>query len=70
MYSGSRDALSLSKWIAEFLPTRILELTELSMDWDVLSSDQVWLVDYYAPWCGHCQTLEPQFAIAAQVCNL
>ncbi|XP_057677977.1 protein disulfide-isomerase A6 [Corythoichthys intestinalis] len=43
----------------------VVELTDDNFDKTVLQSDDVWLVEFFAPWCGHCKNLEPEWAAAA-----
>lgn len=43
----------------------VIELTDSNFDKLVLDSDDVWLVEFFAPWCGHCKNLAPEWAKAA-----
>ncbi|XP_055642690.1 protein disulfide-isomerase A6 homolog [Toxorhynchites rutilus septentrionalis] len=43
----------------------VIELTDSNFDKLVLNSDDIWLVEFFAPWCGHCKNLEPHWAKAA-----
>jgi len=42
---------------------KVIELDESSFDSVISSSDYVF-VDFYAPWCGHCQRLSPQVPLS------
>ncbi|XP_026497070.2 protein disulfide-isomerase A6 homolog [Vanessa tameamea] len=43
----------------------VITLTDSNFKELVLDSDEMWLVEFYAPWCGHCKNLEPHWAKAA-----
>lgn len=43
----------------------VIELTDSNFETEVLNSKDLWLVEFFAPWCGHCQKLAPEWAKAA-----
>ncbi|XP_033207821.1 protein disulfide-isomerase A6 homolog [Belonocnema kinseyi] len=45
--------------------TDVVELKPSNFESQVLNSDSVWIVEFYAPWCGHCQQLKPEYEKAA-----
>ena len=45
--------------------TNVINLTQENFEATVLGSAELWLVEFYAPWCGHCKRLTPEWNAAA-----
>jgi len=43
----------------------VVELTASNFNNMVINSDEIWMVEFYAPWCGHCRNLAPDWKKAA-----
>ena len=43
----------------------VIELTDDNFDSTVFNDESMWLIAFYAPWCGHCKKLLPEWTAAA-----
>ena len=43
----------------------VVKLTKDNFKKLVLDSDELWFVEFFAPWCGHCKQLAPAWEEAA-----
>ena len=46
--------------------SHVVKLTESNWNTEVINSESLWLVEFYAPWCGHCKSLAPHWEKAAK----
>ncbi|KAL4581377.1 hypothetical protein LXL04_017591 [Taraxacum kok-saghyz] len=47
-------------------PNLSVELTSSNFDETVVRSKDLWVVEFFAPWCGHCKKLAPEWKKAAR----
>ena len=51
----------------ESASSKVISLTASDFKKKVVDSNEPWIVEFYAPWCGHCQQLEPSWEKAARI---
>jgi protein disulfide-isomerase A6 len=45
---------------------KVIQLNQLNFQSKVLKSPDVWMVEFFAPWCGHCKNLAPTYKKLAE----
>ncbi|XP_074365544.1 protein disulfide isomerase-like 2-3 [Apium graveolens] len=63
--TGKSSGKSSEKSSEKSAPSASVELNSLNFDELVLKSKELWVVEFFAPWCGHCKKLAPEWKKAS-----
>ena len=44
----------------------VVILNQSNFKKEVLDSKDIWLIEFFAPWCGHCKAFAPEYEKAAR----
>lgn len=75
-YNGGRTAETIVSWVNEKVgtnkkvkkaPSVVTDLTPDNFDSIALDKTKHVMVEFYAPWCGHCKQLAPKYEELAKI---